>query len=256
MTKSEFIEWLQTAKFKIEADIGGETDTESYDYTDDDGQEHFKPDYLAFVWNTAEATLPDGSPFEVTYQEALNWSGTMRERYEDDYDAEPADEDLVWNTRRPTVTDDDDLDEELDKWDVDELVKEYLPGLTDIAYERLIPTVKTEEIDTDTETDMEEIIIERDNAPNLKFKGEGVAAASSKNTYNDGGRWTILKLFRTAGGKFVCQTIGVTCWQGERDRYSGAVCETEAEVIAYFGHGWLAKELYEEACIEDVESVD
>lgn len=43
---------------------------------------------------------------------------------------------------------------------------------------------------------------------------------------------------------------------GRKNRYSGAVCETEAEVIKFFGHGWLAKELYENAGIEDAEEIE
>jgi hypothetical protein len=34
------------------------------------------------------------------------------------------------------------------------------------------------------------------------------------------------------------------------------VCETAADVIAFFGHGWLAKELYDDADIEDVQHVE
>ena len=109
---------------------------------------------------------------------------------------------------------------------------------------------------------MEDIIIERDGQSSLKFRGEEIAsAASSQNnasSYYSGstGRWTELTLYKTAKGKFVCHEVGRTCWQGEHDRHSGAVCETEAEVIAFFGHGWLAKNLYSEAGIEDVESVE
>ena len=32
--------------------------------------------------------------------------------------------------------------------------------------------------------------------------------------------------------------------------------ETEADVIEFFGHGWLAKDLYEEAGINDAVEVD
>ncbi len=41
-----------------------------------------------------------------------------------------------------------------------------------------------------------------------------------------------------------------------RDRYSGKVCETFEEVIEFFGHGWLAKELYTRASIDDVVEVE
>lgn len=103
---------------------------------------------------------------------------------------------------------------------------------------------------------MEAFDIQRDGKTDLKFTGEQVASASSKAVYNDGGRWTVLKLYKTKGGKYVCQSIGRTCWEGETDRYSGEVCNTEAEVIAFFGHGRLAKELYHEAGLSDAETVE
>ena len=37
---------------------------------------------------------------------------------------------------------------------------------------------------------------------------------------------------------------------------SGAACDTEAEVIEFFGTRWLAKELYAKAGIEAVEIID
>ena len=259
MTKSEFIEWLQTATFKRTSDSDIDTIGSIHEYTDDEGVDHFRTEGMGFVWNTVGATLPDGSSFYVSYQEAINWSGTATERY-GDYDSEPANEDIVWNERRPTVTEDDDPDEDLDEWDIDELVKEHLPGLTDINYEALIPDLTTEDIDL--ESDMEEFELDRDNAPNLKFRGEKIASVSSSDNNASGsysgstGRWTTLRLYKTAGGKFVCNTIGHTRWQGEQRRDAASVCATEAEVIQYFGHGWLAKELYVDAGIEDVESVD
>ncbi len=65
-----------------------------------------------------------------------------------------------------------------------------------------------------------------------------------------------LRLYRTQGGKYICEQVGRTQWQGEHDRHSGAVCETEAEVQEFFGHGWLAKELYDRAGIQAVEVIE
>lgn len=117
-----------------------------------------------------------------------------------------------------------------------------------------LPTPETEEIEMSGEG--EEFVVERDNAPALKFKGELVASATSKHPYNDGGRWTNLYLYKTAGGKFICHQENVTCWQGERDKHKADVCSTNAEIIAWFGQGRVAKHLYENANIENVESID
>lgn len=42
----------------------------------------------------------------------------------------------------------------------------------------------------------------------------------------------------------------------ERGRYKGVVFEDIEEVKRFFGHGWLAKELYHNAGIEDVVDID
>lgn len=104
--------------------------------------------------------------------------------------------------------------------------------------------------------------VERDGDKDLSFTGELIAESSSspetaRSDYSGAtGRWSELRLYRTKGGKFVCEQIGRTQWQGEHDRYSGAVCDDEAGVQEFFGHGWLAKELYEEAEIEAVEIIE
>ena len=101
-----------------------------------------------------------------------------------------------------------------------------------------------------------------DGDKDLSFTGELIAANSSSAETARGdfsgsvGRWAELRLYRTKGGKYVCEQVGRTQWQGEHDRHSGAVCETESEVQKFFGHGWLAKELYEEAGIEAVEVIE
>jgi hypothetical protein len=109
----------------------------------------------------------------------------------------------------------------------------------------------------------EEFTVKRDNEKDLKFTGELLNLVSSSpdqamgSAYSGStGRWTQLTLYRTAGGKYICGQVGYTQWQGEKDRYSGAVCDNEAEVVEFFGNGWLAKLLYDEAGIEAVEVVE
>jgi hypothetical protein len=109
---------------------------------------------------------------------------------------------------------------------------------------------------------MTKFTIERDNDRDLNFTGEIIGSASSSpnnassNYSRETGRWSELNLYKTAGGKFVAQSIGRTQWQGEHDRYSAMVCNTEAEVVDFFGTGWLAKELYDDAGITAVEEIE
>ncbi|MGK2953301.1 MAG: hypothetical protein ACSLEZ_13070 [Thiobacillus sp.] len=109
---------------------------------------------------------------------------------------------------------------------------------------------------------MKEHTINRDNDRDLVFTGELVASASSSannasSSYSGSvGRWTELRLYRTKGGKYVCQSIGRTQHQGEHNRHTAAVCETDEAVCEFFGSSWLAKELYENAGIDCAERVD
>lgn len=111
------------------------------------------------------------------------------------------------------------------------------------------------DIDNDMDNDMETFTLENDNAPNVRFNGELVATASSF-AYNRNDRWTELYLYRSVGGKHVCQTIGRTQWQDETNRHTVEVVDSDAAVVEIFGYGRLAKEIYSEANIEHVQDVE
>lgn len=179
-----------------------------------------------------------------------------------EYDHEGSSADLDMNF---VVVDED--DEEVDRWDIWKAWLPYEP------YESAVHAVLPEEPepedldqDTDTEGDetMQEYTIKRDNDRNLRFTGILLGSAESNSNNASGnysgstGRWTELRLYETKGGKYVCQSIGRTQWQGEHDRFSAVVATTLDEVYAFFGGGWLAKELYEDANIEEemVEEVE
>lgn len=100
---------------------------------------------------------------------------------------------------------------------------------------------------------METITVTRDKALDLRFEGALVCKVSSEEEFAS--RWTELFLYRTEGGKFVGQIVGVSTMEGENNRYKAEVCEDETAVIQFFGAGWLAKELYREANIDAVEIV-
>jgi hypothetical protein len=101
-----------------------------------------------------------------------------------------------------------------------------------------------------------------DDAPAVRFVGDliGSAANSWDRAASDfsgsTGRCMRLQLYKTPAGKFVCHRIRETLWQGEHDLYETEVCSTEAEVIAFFGHSRLAKELYEDAEIDAARTVE
>lgn len=261
MTEQQFREWAATAAFTAEESLDGATafQKETGDYDDDTGERITVDGVYAWSYKTVRATLPDGSTVETAYQMNVEWVGTERERYTDDYEAKEGEGLPAIELQGVTLVDED--GDALQGWEVDSIAREAIPGLTDIDNEALLPAVKTEDIDEEDET-METITLENDNAPAIRFTGERVARVSSSpdtaSSYYSGhtGCYTILELYKTKGGKFVAHSVGVTQWQGEHDRHKSAVCEDEAAVIAFFGHGWLAKDLYEEAGIEDVQYVE
>lgn len=110
---------------------------------------------------------------------------------------------------------------------------------------------------------MQEFQIDRDNGASLSFNGELLAKVSSSDNNASGssysgqtGRWQVLALYKTEGGKLICERIDRTRWQGERDGHAAKVCTDHKQVIEFFGHGWLAKDLYDEAGINAAEKVD
>lgn len=109
---------------------------------------------------------------------------------------------------------------------------------------------------------MNKTTVKNDNGSDIKFTGEEVAsAASSADTAHPDysgmtGRSTTLRLYRTKAAKYVGERVEHTQWQGEHDTHEACVCESEAEVIEFFGHDRLAKELYNDADIEDVTDID
>jgi len=109
---------------------------------------------------------------------------------------------------------------------------------------------------------MESITVKRNDEHDITFTGELLASVTSSgdqarcNFSGTPGRWTELSLYQTKGGKLVCERIDRTCWEGEWTRYSGAVCESDAEVIAFFGYSSLAKELYKDTGIDAAVEVE
>ncbi|MCP4342115.1 MAG: hypothetical protein GY799_25335 [Desulfobulbaceae bacterium] len=112
-----------------------------------------------------------------------------------------------------------------------------------------------------TQTKTQTFIVPRDDKPALQFKGKLLASMASVPgrglTYYSGetGRWTELKLYLTVGGKLICHQRKLSQWADSMDSSTAAVCDTKEEVIAFFGHGWLADHIYADAEISDVELV-
>lgn len=262
MTLEEFEAWVATAKFTDELGIEA-GDQEKNDGHDDEGGERTLQEGYGCLWKISRATLLDGTPVQITHCKDASWSGTRATRYKDEFVSSES-QGHEWEMMGVTLMDED--GDQMSEHEVSnaldaEFMRQANRKLTDNDIESLIPDVKVTEIETQasvTDTDLEEFEITNDNAPNIKFVGKQLVYVTGKDPYNNrnNGRWTNLTLYKTKGGKYVCEREGKTQWQGERNRSEAVVCTTEAEVIKFFGHGDVAKELYSAAGIEDVINVD
>ena len=139
---------------------------------------------------------------------------------------------------------------------LDEYIRELEQQLTNAAFVEdardYVEKVKALKLRRDGKS----FVLERDNGPDISFNGEHLSFVSSEGKSRDPARWTELSLYRTKSGRFVCEEVGMTLQERERDRHRVEVVELEEDVQEFFGHGWLAKELYTEAGIEAVEFID
>lgn len=243
----DFISILKTAKIVGQFEAQG-SDTEGW--INDNGDDEFYHVAFGFVYNTL--TTADGL-FEIFYQEGYRHVEGMPSTVEyGDNVGEP----WIINKNVFYVVDED--GDEIKEWELFEIVEQNT-NITDVA---AIDLGDDDEEDVGMVDGNKKTRVERDNAPDIVFSMDWVCTAeNSPDTAHPDysgstGRWWKLKLYKTLGGKFVCQKIGYTQWQGEKTRRTAIVCETEADIIKFFGQGQLAKDLYAAAEIENVETVD
>jgi len=109
---------------------------------------------------------------------------------------------------------------------------------------------------------MYKMLVPQDAQKVFRFEGEMVGEALGTPDrvdpeYRDSkDRWSELRLYSTLDGRYVCEQVRSSHWKGGNERHRAAVCETEREVMEFFGKSRLAKELYLDAniyCVEQFE---
>lgn len=101
----------------------------------------------------------------------------------------------------------------------------------------------------------EEWVLDQTDAKSVKFTGRflgsGFTTADRNHKWFSGdvGRSTILELYQTKGGKYVCLANKESQWQSEHGFKEVEICETIEAVKKYFGHCEVAKRLYIDANI-------
>jgi hypothetical protein len=262
MPINHFIHWCALAKWKV-CEGSEFSDQEVHDGYDKHGEPLYAPKGYGAVWREAEALHSNGTKISVKYQCDVEWTGSEFSRYDSKFHVSPSANVRSWQVSGIELLDDDlcevshrDLDGYLDG------LRIKFPGnpgeveplkLSRDQIEAILPAVKTDKVEMGCQ-ELKEFEVERDNEPNIVFRGELVASASSLTS--DSIRWTVLNLWRTVGGKFICQKIGHSRYQGEVSRYKGAICSDHQAVIAFFGYSEIAKELFAKAGIESAVQVD
>lgn len=191
------------------------------------------------VWGWAKKVCAlDG--VEVLYHTPFN-----HDLYDSDSLAASENPETTWEVLGVIVHDEDG-----DAMGAEDL-SDYIPRdsiFTDIDYSVLFDDTPSD-IDVQADSGASTMTLPMDGEPDIRFTGQCIAKESSSRERD---RWTELALYKTVGGNFVCHQIGHSLWEGERTRYSGKVCSNTAQVIEFFGQGWLAKELYDSANITNV----
>lgn len=110
-------------------------------------------------------------------------------------------------------------------------------------------------------------VVKRDNQADLEFTGSLIGFASNRkfpDRQEEGEvkanapttRWTVLSLYQTKGGNYVCHQANHSINPGEHDKMEALVTKSKEEVTNFFGYRWLAKKLYESANFNANEIID
>lgn len=153
MTIEQLRAWANTATFTAtdHLDVGGELEIPAGRYTED-GELIMKEIVGACAWRTLTSTLPDGKPFEVTYQEEVQWDIGRAGRINDDHETSAMSNADSWIMKGVTLIEEDGDDEPgrvVESVLNDIFGSESAHDATAIDYKKLLPAVATEDIDLD-----------------------------------------------------------------------------------------------------------
>jgi hypothetical protein len=103
------------------------------------------------------------------------------------------------------------------------------------------------DIDSTPVDGVDQVTIKNDRAPSLRFSGTPLGSVCNQvnRRVDETERQFKLALYQSAAGKYVCERVGYARWPSENDFHQAQVCDTVADVKAFFGERPLAKELYQ-----------
>jgi len=102
---------------------------------------------------------------------------------------------------------------------------------------------------------MYQMVVPNAGTTTLRFEGEMIGEAlscvdsSERQSVGNEFRWSELRLYRSADGHYICEQVRSSHWTAANQRHKVAVCDSKAQIMAFFGKSWLARELYADADI-------
>ncbi|MDZ4390416.1 MAG: hypothetical protein U0974_11885 [Gemmatimonadales bacterium] len=109
---------------------------------------------------------------------------------------------------------------------------------------------------------MKAFVLEMSDGPKICFDGKILAKVVSSGDPKEEsrfsglvGRRTELALYKTQEGTFICHRTSLQGTRSQRSKFEGGAYRDLKQVMDFFGHGWLARELYAKASIDDTMRV-
>lgn len=98
------------------------------------------------------------------------------------------------------------------------------------------------------------ITLKNSDGLDVEFIGTKLGVVHSR-VKDEQRRWTELALYRAASDRYICHQIGRTIAPNEIDIFKVHTAAEVADVVAFFGTGWLSKKLYEQCNIQAREFI-
>lgn len=74
--------------------------------------------------------------------------------------------------------------------------------------------------------------IKRDGLPPIVFFGTEIGSANDQAlSGSQSNRWTVVKIYKTRGGRMIVCCNDLTMWQGESDHFSANSCSSAGAVV-------------------------
>lgn len=97
---------------------------------------------------------------------------------------------------------------------------------------------------------MKQFTLDVNNGPDIRFVGKLVAQVDNLDTHAKMNYWVEMSLYQTQGGKWIASRTKRHHNANRPEPCQAEVFEELNDITGFFGFGWMAKDLYEQAGLE------